>query len=219
MAQQIALQALGASKRIISEDNESSHDLISQPKAYLALDPLDGTDVYLCSDAPDYGVMLGWVSGGQPQQGVILLPARNNLLFFADSFGANTQDLNTLACKHFLPLNRTFIGVSLNAKNDPQLYQRGYERLRSKAAGVLSYGSNAAGFAALLQGHIGAYVCISGKPKNIWEFAAGDAITRIAGGVSSDHDGKPLVWNQPRVIGIWSASQDLHKEILEAVQA
>lgn len=222
VAQEIALQALAPNRRIVSEDNNRSHRLISQGETYLALDSLDGTDMYLSTHSPDYGVMLGRVVRGQPRQGVIFLPARELLLeadldctFQRDKSAPTNSD--GFVTNPYLSLKKRFVGVSLNAKNDPQLYHRGYERLRQKAAGVLSYGSNAAGFAALLYGHINAYICISGKRKNVWEFAAGDVITRMAGGVSSDYDGKPLAWNQPRVIGIWSASQALHEEILEVV--
>lgn len=220
VAQRLAQQVLGRGK-IVAEDDEASHTALSKKGPYLTLDPLDGSDVYLYTDSPDYGVMVGRVANGQPRQGVIFLP-EHHVLLAADTRSALIHDRKTDSRRYQAAphkLRRTFVGVSLNAKNDPQLYRKAYEKLRRKAAGVMSFGSNAAGFRALLFGHIGAYVCISGKQKNVWEWAAGDVITRQAGGVSSDYNGHPLRWDQLRVIGIWSTNQALHEEILTVVQA
>jgi fructose-1,6-bisphosphatase/inositol monophosphatase family enzyme len=214
---------LTSRQRIVVEDVAATYTIPNRYSTYRTLDHLDGTDTYLYSDSPaDYGVMIGRVFQGQSREGVIYLPARD-LLFCADSAGAarfHRESHTMLYFKHRSDrtLRETFVGVSLNANNDPQLYRRGYQKLRKKVAGVLSYASNAAGFAALFEGQIGAYICISGKKANVWEFVAGDAITRQAGGVSSDYKGKPLRWNNIRVVGVWSTNKTLHRQIIEAIR-
>jgi 3'(2'), 5'-bisphosphate nucleotidase len=75
---------------ILAEESKDSADRLSNDRVWV-VDPLDGTREFLAQNG-EFSVMIGFVAGGRPRVGVVLIPVRGLLYAAAEGGGAWAEE-------------------------------------------------------------------------------------------------------------------------------
>lgn len=190
---------------IVAEEQDYAEAV---PPDCTVMDPIDGTTLYF-NGGEEFGVTLCTFRAGQPVMGVINIPARDILLTCEKGNGVwlNGKQLPEFAWQR--PIDKTMLGMDIGPWTVFEIVQRILQdgfTLRSALAAVYSAYE-------IIIGHTGAYVHPAGA--KIWDAAAGSLMVQELGGVVTDLQGKPLVWNQVHMSWVWAANQELAEAVLK----
>ncbi len=163
-------------------------DTGAQP--FILVDPLDGTREFV-GRKPDFTVNIALVAGGEPLVGVVLAPARRQI--FAGRPGEAWQaDLT----EEFDVLERRPMRVSPASRPLRIVASRSHRTPETDAfiarypgAEIVAVGSSLK-FCLLASGAADLYPRFGRTME--WDTAAGDAVLRAAGGMTTTLDGAPL---------------------------
>ncbi|WP_170766444.1 inositol monophosphatase family protein [Ruegeria lacuscaerulensis] len=173
------------------------------------IDPIDGTRSFL-SGHPLFGFLLGHLTDGVPQVGVIGMPALNEVFLGVRGRGAslNGQEINTS--------QKTRLDHSILYVNEGDKIYRDYpavfERLMQSGQ-TRRFAYDCYPHALLAAGHVDAVIDYDLQPYDYLPVAV---VVEAAGGVMTDWDGKPLNLNSDgRVVS--AATPELHAQLLDLV--
>lgn len=202
---------------LVSEEEEARGDALQSRVWYI--DPMDGTKEFILKNG-EFSVMIGLAVEGRPRLGAVYQPAADRLLAGAEGLGAWQQFEGVRS-----PLkvsSRSAAGEILLASSRShrtlELEQMG--RLIG-SAGEIICGSVGLKIGLIARREADVYLEPAGGTRS-WDSCAPEAILSAAGGVMTDFQGKPLVYdgkNLRNAKGIVAANGACHKRVLDAVSA
>ncbi len=193
----------------LSEETLDDESRLKARRTFV-VDPIDGTIAYV-KGRPWWAVSIGVVEDGVPVAGVLYAPAVGEVYDAAAGGGAR---LNGQAIR--VGGREALEGAALLA-DAPTLRRPDWPIPWPDDLVIERRNSVAYRMALAAAGAFDAVVALSSKCD--WDLAAADLIVREAGGVSTDHRGRPFVYNQPsaRKRSLVTANPALHRLILERV--
>ena len=199
-AEAIIMEALARSfpgVPVVAEEACARNGLpLEAPSEAIFVDPLDGTREFLAHNG-EFTINIGLISHGAPVAGAVYAPAFGRLWWGgAQAFGAHVSPGQ--------PIPRPDPGLALRTRpaGSPltALESRSHQTPRTKAAMARlapvigrPMGSSIK-FCLIASGE--ADVCLRFGPTMEWDTAAGDAVLRAAGGMTTAIDGTPLVYGK-----------------------
>jgi myo-inositol-1(or 4)-monophosphatase len=188
----------------LSEESVDHASRLNKRRVWV-IDPIDGTREYIAGIA-EYAVSAALVEDGQPLMACVFNPETNEM--FSASLGAGTYLNGKLVRCRSACADKLLLLASRSE------YNRGeWDRFREqeiKIVGSIAYklGMVAAGFAD---------ATFSLGPKNEWDIAAGVLLVKEAGGLATDKNYHPFVFNQPqvKVSGVIASSSESQVRLAE----
>ena len=191
----------------LSEETEDSPDRLAKSRVWV-IDPIDGTEEFIAG-IPEFAISIALVVEGTPVIGVLHNPATSEL-FYAYAGGGAFCNGAPIRCSPCQTLKQALMLVSQTE------HRRGLLAGLVPLVGEIQYiGSVAYKLAKLAAGTGNLYVTV--RPKNEWDFCAGDLILREAGGVLWDKAGQTIRYNKKRVrqpTGLFAGNPTLVKRII-----
>lgn len=191
----------------LSEETEDSPDRLAKSRVWV-VDPIDGTEEFIAG-IPEFAISIALVVEGTPVIGVLHNPATSEL-FYAYAGGGAFCNGTPIHCSPCQPLKQALMLVSQTE------HRKGLLVGLVPLVGEIQYiGSVAYKLARLAAGTGNLYITV--RPKNEWDFCAGDLILREAGGVLWDKAGKTIRYNKKRVrqpTGLFAGNPTLVKQII-----
>lgn len=190
----------------LSEETKDNLSDRTQDRVFV-VDPIDGTKAFVNGET-GFCVSIAIVEDGQPIAGAVFNPNFNELATAHRGGGAymngeplRATDCASLACT-MIGQQDVFGRTNAHYWPDMQLI----ERVPNAMAWRLSL---------VAAGRWDSAVALN--VKNDWDLAAAVLLVREAGGVATDREGKPFVFNKPSVtqLGAIAAGADLHPLIIE----
>ncbi|MBR7650732.1 3'(2'),5'-bisphosphate nucleotidase CysQ [Brucella oryzae] len=180
---------------VVAEEEVAAGRLPSQlGRRFLLVDPLDGTREFLLRNG-DFTVNIGLIEDGVPVLGIVYAPVRNRL-FIGDSSGA--EEITTT--KDHAVQTRRGIAVRVHGAEQIAVCSRSHNNPETKKflsdnriSNCVSVGSSLK-FCLIASGEADIYPRFG--PTMEWDTAAGDAVLRAAGGLTTTFEGEPLSYGQ-----------------------
>jgi 3'(2'), 5'-bisphosphate nucleotidase len=166
------LKARFPDDEIVSEEDEHHCPHGTKRRVWL-IDPIDGTDNYICNDG-QYSVMIGLLVDGKPDFGWVYAPAWKTLYFGGPGFGAFSEK-DDAECERFAPLEK------LDIDSKARVIMGGRDRKSHPWVSelpqveVVKMGSIGLKVAKVLEDYADVYVHLAGKLKT-WDTAGPIAI-------------------------------------------
>jgi histidinol phosphatase-like enzyme (inositol monophosphatase family) len=173
------------------------------------IDPIDGTRSFL-SGHPLFGFLLGHLTDGAPQVGVIGMPALNETFVGIKGAGATLQgDPINVSKQTDLDHAILFINEGEKIYRD---HPATFDRL-TRAGQTRRFAYDCYPHALLAAGHVDAVVDYDLQP---YDYLPVSAVVEAAGGIMTDWDGKPLsLASDGRVVS--AATPELHAQLLSLI--
>lgn len=173
------------------------------------IDPIDGTRSFL-SGHPLFGMLLGLLKDGEPQLGVIGMPALREVFIGAKGTGA-TLNGTPIQSSQQADLDQAILYVNEGEKiyrDHPHTFDR-----LTKAGQTRRFAYDCYPHALLAAGHVDAVVDYDLQP---YDYLPVSAVVEAAGGMMTDWQGQPLTLKSDgRVIS--AATPELHAALLALV--
>ena len=196
----------------LSEETEDSPDRLKKSRVWV-VDPIDGTDEFIAG-IPEFAISIALVVEGTPVIGVLHNPATAEL-FYAYADGGAFCNGTAIHCSSCQSLKQASMLVSQTE------HRKGLLTGLIPFVAELQYiGSVTYKLAKLAAGMGDLYITV--RPKNEWDFCAGDLILREAGGILWDKAGQTIRYNKIRVrqpTGLFAGNPTLVKQILHHYSA
>jgi len=190
---------------IVSEENPASHT-IDAPERFWLIDPLDGTKEFLRPNGQGaFTVNIALIEHRKPVLGVIFAPVFNRLFYGGPATGAwevTEHSEKALAVSGARGNTRVAVTSTSHFNTATKTWLRAQGITQTNPMG------SSFKFCMLAAGEADVYPRFG--PTMEWDTAAGDAILRAAGGMTTTPDGKPflygkagyrntdfIAWNQP----------------------
>lgn len=213
---------LAAQEKIISilTRNFPDHNLISEENARIdnnceytwVIDPLDGTFSFSIG-MPFFAVSIGLLQNNQPVLGVIYHIVANDLYYGQKGKGAFVND-KKIQVSIKSSLYHASMAVDLGHRHTRGSKMDLYILPLSKELGQMySIGTTAGAMALTGRGIQDGMVAQAW----IWDFAAGAAIIKEAGGKVTDFEGKEIDWTKDR-LNVLATNGLIHDEVLKALK-
>ncbi len=185
---------------VIAEESCSRDGLpLNAPTEAIFVDPLDGTREFLARNG-EFTVNIGLVRDGAPVAGAVYAPAFGRLWWGgARAFGAH------LAHGQAMPQPSATMVLRTRPAPSPLAALESRSHLTPQTAGAMARLAPVLGrpvgssikFCLIANGE--ADICLRLGPTMEWDTAAGDAVLRAAGGMTTGLDGKPLLYGKADV--------------------
>lgn len=191
----------------LSEETKDNPADRSQHHVWV-VDPIDGTKAFVKGDT-GFCVAIARLDAGHAAAGVVYNPNFDELLHARAGGGAFLNDR---------PIRVTqYAGLDCRMVGQPDVFARADAATRWPGVQLIGPMPNAVAWrlALVAAGRWDAAVALN--PKNDWDLAAAVLLVREAGGVATDRNGDPLVFNRPSVVhpGVVAAGAALHPLIME----
>ncbi|HEY9056572.1 MAG TPA: inositol monophosphatase family protein [Aurantimonas sp.] len=180
-----ALIEAACSVPILAEERFSAGEIPAVGRAFLLVDPLDGTKSYIAGK-PDYTVNVALIEDGMPVFGCVGVPATGELYCGGRDRSATVErDGVLLTLRGRRPGPRLDVVASRDHLSDAtRHYIAGLDLGQRRSVG------SSLKFCLLAEGGADIYPCLGRTMQ--WDTAAGDAVLRAAGGLTARLDGSPL---------------------------
>lgn len=176
------------------------------------IDPLDGT-ISFAAGLPFFSVSIGLLKDKKPILGVINHVSAGNLYFAEEGKGAYLNG-EKISVNQTRKLQQAGVGLDFGHRQSRVKKIATYVTpIAGKVSYVYCFGSAVTTQAFLSQGILGGYV----NGAWVWDFVAGTAIIREAGGKVTDFSGNEPDWNKDR-LEIVASNGLIHDQILEALK-
>ncbi len=192
----------------LSEETDDDESRLTAERTFV-VDPIDGTAAYV-RGRPWWAVSIAIVEAGLPVAGVLFAPAVDELYEAAAGEGARLNG-EPVRVTHRALLEGSGVLADPRVIRRPE-WPRPWPDMRIESRNSVAYR-----MALVAGGTFDAVIALSSKCD--WDIAATDLIVREAGGLSTDHLGRPFVYNLPTVRkqSLVCAGPALHGLILERV--
>lgn len=210
-----AIRAAWPGEAILAEESKDSADRLTSDRVWV-IDPLDGTREFLAQNG-EFSVMIGFVAGGRPRLGVVMVPVRGLLYAAAEGEGAWAElagEKRRLQCLPARLDNLRLVGS--RSHPDPTIEAM---RERLGITDVKPSGSVGIKCALIAEGERDLYVHPVPYLKE-WDTCAAEVLLREAGGMVTDCRGDPLAYNKPdptQPHGILACAASIHAEVLDKI--
>ena len=174
------------------------------------VDPIDGTIAYI-KDRPFWAVSIAVVEDGQPVAGVLYAPALGET-YVAEAGSGARRNGEPIQVSDRLEIEGGALLSDAKMIRDPRWPTPWPQDLRVESRNSVAYR-----MALVAAGAFDAVLALTSKCD--WDLAAADLIVREAGGLSTDHLGRPFAYNlpSPEKPSLVSAGPGLHQLIIERV--
>lgn len=192
----------------LSEETKDSPDRLAKSRVWI-VDPIDGTEEFIAG-IPEFAISIALVVEGIPVIGVLYNPATAEL-FYADTGGGAFCNGTPIRCSPCQHLKQASMLVSQTEHRKGLL-----AGLIPLVAEIKYVGSVTYKLARVATGTGDLYVTV--RPKNEWDFCAGDLILRETGAVLWDKAGRTIRYNKKRVgqpTGLFAGNPTLVKQIID----
>ncbi|MDE2445015.1 MAG: 3'(2'),5'-bisphosphate nucleotidase CysQ [Alphaproteobacteria bacterium] len=189
----------------LSEETPDTPDRLTKQRLWI-VDPIDGTNSFV-NGTQGWCIGAALTENGKPILAALFQPVPN--LFYAAAVGCGTfcnddaahpYDGGGFAGARLLGTGRALkILPGISAEPSPQIPL--LLRLAHVASGK-------------------ADIALSLGMRNDWDLAAGDLLVREAGGIVTQSDGLPMVYNQPlaKQNGLLAAGKNRHRAVLAQLE-
>ncbi len=188
----------------LSEESPDDPHRLQNRRVWI-IDPIDGTK-YFMRGVPQYAISVALVESQRPVVAAVYNPATDELFSAVRGSGAwlNGQPIHVSLARDGRPV------ILVN----PPALERGLFRTIETAAECRPMGSIAYTLALVAAGRADATLNLDGL--NEWDVAGGVLLIEEAGGMVSDRNGSPLLFNQQKtsVHGILAANKELVDRLL-----
>lgn len=184
------------------------------------IDPLDGTSNF-AAGIPWFGVLIALLVRGEPDLGILYVPASDELYVAEQGQGAYRNGRRIgVACG--MVLNHSLWAYGADASSDEATQQAQLTVLRALISSVRNVRTTNslidAAFTA--DGRVGGMLNFSTR---IWDIAAPSLLVREAGGIYTELDGAPLRFDLSaeacgREYAVLAGAPSLHTEVLALTQ-
>ena len=191
----------------LSEETEDSPDRLTKSRVWV-VDPIDGTEEFIAG-IPEFAISIALVIEGTPVIGILHNPATAEL-FYAYAGGGAFCNGTPIHCASCRTLKQALMLVSQTEHRKGLLAE-----LIPLVAEIQYIGSVTYKLARLAAGTGNLYITV--RPKNEWDFCAGDLILREAGGVLWDKAGRTISYNKKSVrqpTGLFAGNPTLVRQII-----
>jgi myo-inositol-1(or 4)-monophosphatase len=190
---------------------ETADDLARlEARRVFVVDPIDGTIAFI-KDRPFWTVAIAVVEGGQPIAGVLHAPELGEIYVAAAGSGArrNGEPIHVG--------DKAGLGGCAMLSDARMIRQAPWPTPWPEDMRIESRNSVAYRMALVAAAEFDAVLALSSKCD--WDLAAADLIVREAGGISTDHLGRPFVYNKASTCkpSLVSAAPRLHELIIGRV--
>lgn len=176
------------------------------------VDPIDGTKAFVKGDT-GFCVAIARIDRGEPVAGVVYNPNFDELLHARLRGGAfhNDRPIRVTQCSN----------VGCRMVGQPEVFANADARVRWPGIELISPMPNAMAWRLCLVAAGRWDAAVAMNPKNDWDLAAAVLLVREAGGIATDRDGQPFVFNHPSVVqrGVVAAGAALHPLIMERLHS
>jgi myo-inositol-1(or 4)-monophosphatase len=173
------------------------------------IDPIDGTQNFVRSIFPEFGISVAFARDGMPVVGGVAFPITDDV-FLAERGAGATRNGQPLHVSDVASLRLARIEIDFGG---PPIRQRTLDRankLLVKAGQFRCHCAAVLGLCSVASGDCDGYVHVSLSP---WDYAAGLLLAEEAGGRASDFHGNPLhLFRQND--GILVSNGEIHNELL-----
>ena len=188
-----ALASVAPDIPVVAEEEAAAGRLPARlGRHFFLIDPLDGTREFLLRNG-DFTVNIALIEDGVPALGLVYAPVRN-LLYVGSRDGA--QEVTTSADHQ--SISRCAINARIAPHEKTVVCSRSHltpetqQFLKLNHSGkCVSVGSSLK-FCMIARGDADLYPRFG--PTMEWDTAAGDAVLRAAGGMTTTFDGKPMIY-------------------------
>jgi myo-inositol-1(or 4)-monophosphatase len=192
----------------LSEETADSAERLQHERVWI-VDPLDGTKEFI-QHIPEFCVCIALVEHGRPVVAVEFNPASQRLYAAVRGGGTTVND----APARVSTTARVPDAVVLASRSEDKRgeWDPFKDRVHVRLTGSVAYK-----LAELATGNGDATFTLT--PKNEWDICAGSLLVEEAGGLVTDLEGKPLVWNQPKTLrpGMIASNGVLHAGLLALI--
>ncbi|CAN5894163.1 hypothetical protein BH11MYX2_BH11MYX2_33340 [soil metagenome] len=207
---------------LLSEELPDATERLTRSRVWI-VDPLDGTRDFV-QRTDDFAVHVGLAVDGKAVVGAVLVPVADLLYSASVGGGAwRTEDVlkearggTRVHVSTRTSLDELRVGVSRLAPH-PSLSP--FFAATGLAPRVVRMGASVK-FMAIAEGRLDAVINAS-TSEHEWDTCAPEVILREAGGVMTDRDGAPFVYNQPRLDhprGSVATNGMCHEELLQLIR-
>lgn len=203
---------------VLSEETSKDNDRFNKRRVWV-IDPLDGTKDFILANG-EFSILIGLVENKKPILGVVYQPIEEKLYYAQTGKGAFLEKKDgepvKLKVSSQSDLGKMKMFVSRNHLLPHELKfseKNGVERITCGSAGIKA--------CRIAEQHADIYVNSSDKTGE-WDICAGDMIIQEAGGILTDLDGQPIVYNRKDNInrdGFVFSNNQRHQDILDELQA
>eukprot|EP00903_Cladosiphon_okamuranus_P014217 g13208.t2 len=187
-------------------------DAFMGEKAYLALDPVDGTTNFACG-GPDWGVAAAVVQDTGPTNGVIYLPGKGIVIQAAKGHGCRVNG-ETIRLREGQVMKECLVAAEIGRFVPDDRLQR-LLRLVHHSMGIRNLFSSTGNTVDILSGVHGAWVHLKGG--SVWDFAAGVLAVEEAGGFACDLQGNALKWDKLHMEVVLAANEEIAKQLVSVL--
>jgi myo-inositol-1(or 4)-monophosphatase len=169
------------------EDGFTNYPDDPNARAWL-IDPIDGTQNFVRSLMPEFGISIAFARHGAPVAGGVAFPATGDV-FLAEHGSGATRNGRPVHVSHVDSLRMARVEIDFGG---PPIRRCTLERAGSVLLHAGQFRCHCAavlGLCSIASGDGDAYLHVSLSP---WDYAAGVLLAVEAGGVSSDFRGSPL---------------------------
>ncbi len=193
----------------LSEETRDVPERLAARRVWI-VDPIDGTKEF-ATGIPEYGVSVALVEDGKPVLGAVYNPAVGELYLAETGQGATLNGTPIRADARTRPLP-----ILLASRSE---VKRGEWECFEAHATVRICGSIAYKLALIAAGRADGTFSLG--PKNEWDIAAGVLLVEEAGGMATDVQRRPFVFNQADTLvdGIVAVSAPARETIWGLIEA
>jgi len=177
------------------------------------IDPIDGTQNFVRSLFPTFGISVAFAVGGRPVAGGIMLPIGNDL-FLAERGGGTFRNgvRQRVSDVSELSVARIEVDFSMPPVRDETLARA--DTILRTVGQIRCNSSTVVALCAIVSGDMDGFVEVALWP---WDYAAGQVLVEEAGGRASRMDGTDLRLFDGRG-GVLMSNGRLHEELVRSIK-
>ncbi|MCQ2496330.1 MAG: inositol monophosphatase [Lachnospiraceae bacterium] len=185
------LKEIAADVKFIGEEGEAQG--FSDKGRFFIVDPIDGTTNFI-KDYHMSCISVGLIEDGKGSKAVVYNPYLDEMFYAAKGLGAYCNGKRIHVSNQPLENGIVLFGTSpYNAELSEKSFETAYAYFK-KALDIRRSGSAALDLCSIAAGRAELYFELILSP---WDYAAGALIVEEAGGIVSDMDGNPIVYDRP----------------------
>lgn len=181
---------------IVAEEEAAAGILPNVDSEFFLVDPLDGTKEFIKGHG-DFTVNIALIRDGAPALGVVYAPVSRKLYGGRPGYAeaANIDSDHTILDRHPISVRERADVMTIVASRSHRNAETEAVIAKHPDAEIVSVGSSLK-FCLVASGTADYYPRCG--PTMQWDTAAGDAVLRAAGGMTSTLDGKPLAYGKTK---------------------
>ncbi len=197
---------------LLEEEGERPPPAGGKPTGRWIVDPLDGTTNFLHA-VPHFAISIAAEEKGRVQAAVVYDPVRDELFWAQRGGGAflNDQRLRVSA-RQKLEQALIATGIPFAGHGEHERFLAELAGIMPRVAGIRRFGSAALDLAYVAAGR---YDAFWEHGLHLWDIAAGALIVQEAGGLVSDHQGRPRAFETGEIL---ASNSHLHRPMLRLLR-